>query len=74
MSDALVHSMYFIGYGSTFALAGLLTYVAMKVRLKNEGIPIGYGLLKVIFSASIIMWLGVGVSYALYPMSANGVA
>ncbi|MBL4693657.1 MAG: hypothetical protein JKY92_10060 [Magnetovibrio sp.] len=66
MSDALSHSMYFIGYGTTLGLSGLLAYYAMKVRLKNEGTPISYGFLKVIFSASAVMWAGVGVSYAVY--------
>ncbi|MBL4748770.1 MAG: hypothetical protein JKY17_08495 [Magnetovibrio sp.] len=73
MSDALVHSIYFIGYGVTFTLCGVLAYYAMTVRFKNEGIPISYGFLKVIFSASVVMWLGVGLSFIMYPSVTNAV-
>lgn len=72
MSNALLHSLYFIGYGVTFTLCGFLAYYAMNVRLKNEGIPVSYGVLKVLFSASFVMWLGVGLSFMIYPSTPVG--
>jgi len=62
-------SLYFVAYALIATLAGTVIAQAQYARKQNEGKPINYTVLKVVFGFALLMWTGAALSAVFYTES-----
>lgn len=65
-----MHSIYFLGYAVMATLAGVIIAQAQYSRMKTEGTPMSFGVLKVISGIAVLMWAAAGVTSIAYASAA----
>lgn len=61
-----MHSIYFLGYAVMATIAGVIIAQAQYSRMKNEGTPMNFGVLKVISGIAAFMWAAAGITSIAY--------
>lgn len=68
----MYHSIYLIGYALMATVAFLIILHAQYERKQKEGVPINFGIIKILSILSLTMWSG-AAAVALYYSLENGV-
>lgn len=63
-------AMYFISYALIATIAVLVIAQAQYARLKNEGTPVNFKLIKAVGASAAVMWSAAGLTQVVYATGA----